>query len=696
MVLAPQHGFRASWRSGWFLILIAVFCCLAPASSPAAAALWPPDSSILEGKSEAGPFASPEIIPEQDLFDVLHYRNQLYIPVFEQMITGFTTVTLTPTTASLDEIVLNFVDDMHVSSVLRNETTIPWTHNDDLLRIHLAEPVAMGDTLAVSISFSGSPEQDGLFGFAFQQRSDGGPVIASVSEPWSARTWWPCKDRVDDKALFSTELLVPDGMTAVSNGRLVADEPLGGEQGIPSPAGNAAPDRFAVELEAGASSATGLHWMRWEESFPLSTYHFSIAVSQYEPMEDVFVSTAGDSLAIRHYVYPYRIDRATEDFSRLPEMLQFCIDRFGPYPFPGEKYGMAIFEWDGAMEHPTATTYGALFLTGDHYFDTIVLHELSHQWFGNMVSPTDWTHTWLNEGFATYAEGLWKEHFHNTPNGLKWFMEARSIFNWWKGPLVREAGSTDAWYYFNDMVYYKGAWVLHMLHRMMGSDSFFEALRTYLQQPGLKYGNASTEDFIAACEQVYGSDLHEWFAQWLYRTTCPILGLNLINAQGEDGAVARLSFIQLQDTDPYAGDDPFRIPVELRLKGSGFDLRREVFLDQREQMFTLQVPGPVTEVVVDPDGWLLHELQTLTDIASDGNDGPRMGAASCAGRRPCRAATRCRSSTCAAAASPWSSSMRCPPAIAKPPGTDAPPTAFPAPRACTWCRWSAGPSTVRP
>jgi len=202
-------------------------------------------------------------------------------------------------------------------------------------------------------------EPHGLFGFQFQQNDFGQPVAASLSEPWSARSWWPCKDLPEDKATVTVTVYAPIGLMGISNGtqQVVAKER---PQSADSPA-----EQWLwsyVTARSGKAMEMFAPYV-WREAVPVSTYHISVAVADYTEFGEYYTGSAG-AFPIRHFVYPQLEAAAREDFAVLPEMLDFCGDVLGGYAFSGEKYGMALFEWDGAMEHPTAVTWGDVLVTG--------------------------------------------------------------------------------------------------------------------------------------------------------------------------------------------------------------------------------------------------------------------------------------------------------------------------------------------
>jgi aminopeptidase N len=585
----------------------------------------PIDSWMLEGKGVPclghtkglGPDKAPENHPSQDLIDILHYANYFMLNFATEDIQGAQLITFTPIHGEVTELVLDFVDEMSFTSASLYSAgydPLPFDHSDD--RVTISLPLggqAAADTITVVLTFEGAPQPDGIYGFQFVEREDGKLVAASLSEPWSARSWWPCKDDPRDKATFDTSLYSPAGVTGVSNGVELASEPvnpyLGGDDK------SRLEDHLAVML----GDRTEYVAAYWQETHPISTYHYSVAASEYVRLDDIYIDAQGDTLQLTNYVYPDLVPQAEIDFAPLPDMLAWCEDTFGAYPFPGEKYGHALFDWDGAMEHPTCATYSSLFLTGDNTYDTILMHELAHQWYGNLVTCADWSHTWLNEGFATYAEGLWREHSVGG-SSLKWFMYQRSIFTWWSGPLVRDIHSDDPWYFFDNMVYYKGAWLLHMLRREIGDTDFFEILRRYPQQRGLTYNTVTTDDFVRLCESYLRRDMSTFFDQWLYRETYPELNVHWMKTGSGSAPGVWIDFNQIQPTDPYAGDAPFVFKIDVRLETAGGDVTHVVEVDRRHMFVTLDAPAEVENVVLDPGGWLLFtaDLTTAVDpLAAD-------------------------------------------------------------------------------
>jgi aminopeptidase N len=533
----------------------------------------------------------PATDPRQDNFDAMHYDLQLSIDTDTQFLSGQVDIRFQVTGATLPQFVLDYLDHLTVHSVHLLDpgpAELDFNHADDLVVAELDPALSLGQTATIRVVFSGSPRPDGLFGFQFQETSAGDPVAVSLSEPWSARSWWPCKDMPADKATSSVTLDVAEGLTAISNGNLVSSEP----------------------------GSEGRHVYSWHESHPISTYLVSVAASKYDHFGEFYQGPAGD-IQIDHWVFPYLLSNAQTDFAVLPAMLDWVGELLGPYPFAGEKYGMTTFIWEGAMEHPTTVTYGDYLVTGDNFYDTVVLHELAHQYFGNLITPEDWTQIWLNEGFATYCEALWAEHTGG-PAALQHFM---STHTWGVGylgdPLIRDAGDHWAQYYFNPIVYHKGGWVLHMLRREMGDADFFTAMDLYINDPDLRWSTATTEDWVNICEQVEGRQLDWFFDQWLLGTTFPIYKLNWDVDRGGGQDVLRMRLRQIQDEGPFMGAAPYQTHVDIRVYQAGGDTTLTFWNDQRDQEFTYTPNGTVYWLSLDPDQWLLNQGSVVSAVADD-------------------------------------------------------------------------------
>ena len=341
---------RSAARLSYGVVLLLACALLSPvlswAQSPLPPSSWP-QVVLLESKSAAGTdkgtaAVMPVMDPRQANFDVVHYALDLQVNPSFGWLAGKGTIIFMVVNEPLDEVVLDFRDNMNTSScsiVYPYRDNLNFTQSNDQLVVDLPTTLTPGEVGYIEVQFWGQPEPEGLFGYRVDVSDGGHPIVATVSEPWSARSWWPCKDDPTDKATVNTTINVPTGFTAVSNGKLL-----------------------------GQSSN---RWS-WSEPLPIPTYLVSLAVSEYVEIQDQYDGPAGP-IDLRHYVFAEDEADAREDMSILPEMLDFCGELFGPYPFVNQPFGIAECAWDEAMEHPTAVTYGAVLITGPHQFDTMLV-----------------------------------------------------------------------------------------------------------------------------------------------------------------------------------------------------------------------------------------------------------------------------------------------------------------------------------
>ncbi|UCH11382.1 MAG: M1 family metallopeptidase, partial [Fidelibacterota bacterium] len=312
-------------------------------------------------------------VPEQDNYDVIHYRIELDIDTTAKAVSGTVTMTGKARVNDLASVVVDLAGNMSVDAV--GGDAAGSTHTDNLLTVDLSQPVAAGDPFSISTTYHGQPEQSGFGAFGFDYHGDE-MIIWSLSEPYGARAWWPCKDVPNDKA-DSVDIIVtvPQGLIVASNGTLVSN----------------------------VSNDDGTRTFHWQERYPITTYLVSVAISNYATYSEWFHHAPGDSMEVQYYIYPEDLEQAQAEFTETVDMLDYFHEIFGEYPFLSEKYGIAQFNWGGGMEHQTITSQGSFSLY-------LTVHELAHMWWGDKITNANWHEIWLNEGFASYAEALYFEH----------------------------------------------------------------------------------------------------------------------------------------------------------------------------------------------------------------------------------------------------------------------------------------------
>lgn len=420
-------------------------------------------------------------------YDAQHYTLDLAVDMDENAIAGTVSIDAQATN-DLSVFNLDFIG-YTISAIEVNGEPVDFLRQEEReLIITPAETIHAGEDFTVAVTYSGVP--DGQVGYsAGWVRYANGVYVAS--EPAGAARWYPVNDHPRDKATYTFRITVDKPYVVAANGLL-------------------------QETVDNGATVTYV----WESQYPMASYLATVNISEFVVETD----EGPDGLPIRNY-FPARLaERAPEVFERTPEMIEFFSEIFGAYPF--EAYGVVMADTAlfFALETQTLSLFGAEVvpnaITGmmprwRNSVETVVAHELAHQWFGNSISPANWEDIWLNEGFATYASSLWTEHTQGA-EALKREMQASYELL----ALAEYApGEPPANSLFNQGVYMQGAWTLHALRLEVGDETFFEIVRTYYDR--FKYGNASTQDFIGVAEEVSGQDLTALFDAWLFAGGVP-------------------------------------------------------------------------------------------------------------------------------------------------------------------------------
>ena len=525
--------------------------------SSAALAHWQPPGNKTASPQ---PVPWPGRIPAADSrgYDVLDYDLELeftQLPPAPGEIAGRCTITfdlLDPPPAALR---LDLTSALTVSSVLRDGAPAPFTHEGDSLTVALDGPAG-----TVTVDYSGRPPRHGPMwsGLMMRQHGDEQPAVGNVSQPYSSHSWFPCKDHPADKATLSFSVTVPDTLTVVATGRLLATVPLDGNR---------------------------LTW-RWRTDHQVATYLVGVAASDYESWyEDC------DGVPLGFHVFAEDREAIADAFTPTCEMMRWLGELAGPYPFADEKYHQAQIPWGGAMENQTVSVMG----TASMYLPTrsarlVVVHELSHHWFGDALTPSLWRDLWLNEGLARYVECLWLEHDEGPEAYLEYLHLLRPDDLFVGDGLLGDPDPVLP----NLLVYDKGAWVIHMLRRYLGDTVFFEALA----QHGEQRGQVDLDSFASAWTASTGRDVDAFLAPWLDTEDLPELGVRwrgrLVEVVQQSGADFRLS-VPLR---VHAGMEVVDLDVRLEGPVSGVEVSTSASIDS---------------VSIDPEGQLL--LRTTTTPA---------------------------------------------------------------------------------
>lgn len=492
-------------------------------------------------------------------YDALFYHLQLKILTATQEVEGQLLMEAKSEADGLATVPMDFYANLQVLGV--GENAVSFTRSGNVLTLTLNQAFQRGEKFRVSVSYRGQPQSGGFGAFTFNTHA-GAPIIASLSEPYYARLWWPCKDTPTDKAdSVQVDITVPDNLTGVSNGKL-----------------------------ENVQSANGWKTFSWKERYPITTYLVSIAVSNYAEFGETFTFSDGTTMPIRHYVYPENLAAAQTQLADTRDMLAFFSSAFGDYPFKREKYGHAQFAWGGGMEHQTITSVGG-------FGDGLISHEMTHQWFGDLITMKSWQDIWLNEGFASYGEALYSEH-RDGKAAYRNYM-ASMDYTFTGSVFVRD--TTSVGNIFNSTVYDKGAWVLHMLRHVIDDSTFFRLLKNYVTDPRYRFGTATTDDFKNLAESLSGKELDWFFEQWVYRAGRPSLRYAWKWENNE--LILRLQQIQ--------SGEPYRLPFDLAAIAGADTSRFTLEHTGGFQEYRFPANKQITRVIIDPDYWVLKNLQQV-------------------------------------------------------------------------------------
>ncbi len=500
--------------------------------------------------------------------DVKHYTLKIDLFPLQKRIKGDVTITMRLNDPGMKNIVLNFYDNLEIKKVEVNGVNAEYSREEKILSI--SRTPDNSDSADIRVVYSGTPHSLGFGSFNFGE-DNGLPYVYTLSEPIYASTWFPCVDLPDDKALADIYVTNDSSDVSVSNGKL-------------------------IEVKTVKERRT----YHWKTFYPVSTYLIAIYSAPYKTYSEKYISTTRDTLPLLYYALPDEFENAKRDFADHQDYLKTFENLFGPYPFLKEKYSIAEFWWEsGAMENQTMTGIGSQFITGMKLFRDMLIHELAHHWWGDAVGPKTWKDIWLNEGFATYSEALyWETQSDST--ALQSTMKAK-FGTFEKGTLYNPGN-----YLFGSLVYDKGAWVLHMLRKEVGTEIFFKILREYFKK--YEYSNASTEDFKNICEKISGKNLTSFFNQWIYK------GEGIIELQcdwnsnwtGKDFSTT-ISIKQLQK-----GYDIYKFPLDIKMifENGNDSLTSTEYVSSKSKEIVLHSSRKPSKVELDPNHWLLAKIET--------------------------------------------------------------------------------------
>jgi aminopeptidase N len=482
-----------------FLIVVMVSACgqnssqtlplVAPASPASVTAVIVPEEAVGDNAEAGSSGMGDSYYPGfgNGGYDVTHYTLDITITdMSTSNLTAITTIEATPT-QDLLSFNLDFVGFV-VSSVRVNDVSAEFSRKGQELTITPLKPLLKNQPFTAVIQYSGAPEEMESVALPVQTgwvTVEGGSYV--LSEPDGSASFYPVNDHPLDKATYTFRVTVPSPLEVAANGVLTET------------------------LDNGASTT-----FVFETRDPMASYLATINIDEF----DIETMESKGGVPIRNYYSVELPKEVREPFARQGEMLDYFSEIYGWYPF--DVYGSMVMntEFESALESQTLSVYGIDMIDVEHVEDTelTVAHELSHQWFGDSVSVADWSDIWLNEGFATYSEGLWIEHLHGREALDSWVVDQYTEVTNYPEYFI-PPGKPPADDLFNGGVYVWGGLTLHALRLEIGDEAFFATMKRYFTL--YQNHNVTTDDFISVAEKVSGKELNEFFDTWLYSAKIP-------------------------------------------------------------------------------------------------------------------------------------------------------------------------------
>ncbi|MCP9768220.1 T9SS C-terminal target domain-containing protein [Lacihabitans sp. LS3-19] len=515
--------------------------------------------------------------PGDQNIDIKYHLLKLNIDYTNKFLNGSVFTTLKALT-DISTCSFDLNSPMKVDSVIWNKNKLTFSQTSKQVNITFKNTLKKDEILSLEIFYKGNPRTSTFGSFSVSTHGAAkSPVVWTLSESYGGPDWWPCKDDPSDK-IDSSEVWItlPSSFVSVSNGV---------QKGL-------------------INNQNNTKTYQWKNSHPISHYLISIACSNYQLYENSFVYN-GKTMPVSHYIYP---ETLTTNVKKLLDettaMLQFFSDTFGEYPFIDEKYGHAMCNFGGGMEHQTVSSMGGFSVD-------LISHELAHQWFGDKITCKTWADIFMNEAFASYSEALYEEHKNGRAAYYTPILDHMARAKKTTEPIFISDPTNENLIFDYALTYGKGAVVLHMLRGVLGDEAFFKSLKDF-QNSEYAYGAASIDDFRKFLEKNTSTDLKYFFDEWIYGVNYPKYTFSY-KQLGDQSVGVEISQEKLSSNPSF-----FKMPVQFKIVlNSGKELLETRFVDEQTKTFTFEnIPETVKDIQFDPDNFIMKELLDLGEVTS--------------------------------------------------------------------------------
>lgn len=498
--------------------------------------------------SKHKPFATakarPHYTPDRP-GQVEHIFLDLRLDFATQRCEGTCYIQLNPIRSGIEHLTLDAVD-LTIKEVRIGRSKQSFEHNGQQLRISLKQPTTAGKHLTLSITYVIEHPQRGLYFIQPDANAPRKPIQAwTQGEDEDSRFWFPCFDYPGQLSTSEVRVQVPRPLVAISNGTL-------------------------IETTTEGSQVT-YHWQQ-KQAHP--TYLVTLAVGEFSELTDEWRHPNGGTVAVNYYVEKGREADALRSMGKTPRMIEFFSQRYG-YPYPFTKYAQVCVDdfIFGGMENTSATLLTDRCLLDERASldnrstETLVAHELAHQWFGDLVAIKHWAHAWIKEGMASYAEVVWVAAEYGAEEAAYYrLQEARRYFaedsGRYRRPMVTHI-YRNAIELYDRHIYEKGSCVYHMIRAELGEDLFWQAIHTFVRD--YAHHPVETVDLLRSIEKATGRNLAFLFDQYVYRGGYP--EYKVAYSWDADAKLAKLTITQLQLSNSGPEGDHFDLKIAIAFNG---------------------------------------------------------------------------------------------------------------------------------
>jgi hypothetical protein len=505
-------------------------------------------------------------------FDVLNYDITIDIDDQDHYIEG-TVIATVVAEETLTEMQYE-LESLNINQIQVNGVDASYDYSNGIITIELGT-IIPGEQFTTSVSYSGYPVQSNdiyHLGMIFSSS-----YVFTLSDPSGCRWWWPAYDHPWDKAEVDFHVTMRDDWLVACNG-------------------------IRTDI---IDNGDGTKTHHWDGSNPMATFLPCISAANFVELNQDY-----NGLLIQNFVTPGQYDNALIDFQNLPLMVEIYTEKYGVYPF--EKYGNAVVPMVtfGAMEHQTMTTLGSYIITGALTYETVIAHELSHQWFGNCLTPLTWADVWLSEGFAVYSEAIFTEELYGYEEFIDYVIyNIQNYYLSWTGGGSYTIYDPSYNNYFTPVTYEKAASVLHMLRITVGNNTFFEILQTYFET--YHNQNVVTSEFREICENVSGMNLEQFFQQWIFEPGIPSMEYTyFINA----GAATTEILTYVKTLSNTNTDFYIRVPFHVNYGTEHESVLVDASPDIPAETISEIISPAYTSVGFDPESWIISWGNTYYPI----------------------------------------------------------------------------------